>query len=487
MLIFLFLVLLVAIGLVVWYSNNQPTDDFRVKETLRTKNLIVTDASALDTLTMDTALATDLTANTISTGDLDVSGTATINAMSLTTLNAATNIIGGVIHFATELSHFPAPVGGIITIPEGHSYIIGDSIDFLGNQIELHDRSMLSGAFEGGQSITSTGLAVGTPFIHTLGRCGVFELRIENVDTALMMDGTGAGKIFLHDLTFINVPNMGVIADTPRVVLKDLTCLETNNLIFDGSISFIDVGDCIFRPTDGESAIIFNSTLTNGSDVTFRANRFNLTAPSSVGIQVDALPAGQESFIIQLTTFNLSPTSEPILGTTPDDLRVFFTNNVDLPSSRVVGTQYVANNATLTDVITQNTPVLLNTTGLTAGSILARLTFEPGFHGFRSIPNRSRLMQYTASFTVNGQGNNQQIVAWMGKAVGGAAVNLVADRLPGATAQATTDGTRPVTMTISGITFLGLNDLLYPSIANASGIGDILVVSYNLSVFQVPS
>ena len=105
---------------------------------------------------------------------------------------------GDGIQFVNEKKDFGPSVGGVITLEAGKTYYVIGDIDLQGDRLETGGVVTLLGTSSETASITSTGLADGTPLFTSRYTIPVRFITFKNVHTAIYIDddsGANAPRI----------------------------------------------------------------------------------------------------------------------------------------------------------------------------------------------------------------------------------------------------------------------------------------------------
>lgn len=272
-----------------------------------------------------------------------------------------------------DISQFPAPVGGIITLAANTTYVIGDNLnigtfrlDASAGRIGLTCRSNI------GPTLTYTGTS--SMIFSTGGDVSVFDASIDCPN----------GKPFEASAT---VPGTGVFSVLFTRVLNCAGCGDFTDLL---SVTFDTV--TFFNVTGTEGIRLFGSSFTllylfkvflQGTNAGLVA--VDLGVAVSIAIEIiSALvsaPGGAVGISGAAGSANLPPGSigllrdcrfvggiTPISGITQNDIRWLLDNNTGVADTRPDALISFVGNAIATTIGVAGTPVLLAGTWVTIGS-----------------------------------------------------------------------------------------------------------------------
>lgn len=280
------------------------------------------------------------------------------------------SVSGGIntsqIIFVGQKSDFPSPSGGIITLSDNVTYYITDHIDLLGDRLVGGSDTVLIGGSSENCSLTSTGLSAGTPLLYSEYTTPIRHITIKSVDTAIGFDGSD--RVVALDWTgvnFLDVPNVGTIDTCDNFIFSKGALLNSQGLIFTGTLGTIGFDNSIFRGDGTSGAIV---TLDASCVVTrrFRTIYSSFIAfGSTVAVDVNAsatIPT--EAFILDTINFSGGSTYLGGLNHTSNDS--LFINCVGITNTAVNGQLYMQGNATATTI--SNTTDFFKVLGTTTPS-----------------------------------------------------------------------------------------------------------------------
>ena len=275
-----------------------------------------------------------------------------------------------------ELKDFPTPVGGVITLQSGVTYLISGMVNVGTNQIRLSAGTPVVGTTSTNDGIIYTGTAAlfinDGPTPPTLSPIFLNELKLE-VASGRAFGLTVAQSSASFFRIFIPVGDWGVVGATNGVVLDK--CVMANSL---GSVRFFQganillIEDCSFAsaPSTTHALIDLGTSVWTSS---IRLLNIELTTVSGAfGVSGLASNGNLSATAQALATFVFFTGGGTALqNITLDDKNWFFNDNFGTANSKVVGAYGMNANATVT-ALTQNTVTKI--AGTTTGDIQTRFT-----------------------------------------------------------------------------------------------------------------
>lgn len=368
--------------------------------------------------------------------------------------------------YVNSILDFPEPIGGVITLLAGHSYIITTDIDITPNLISCagicsifgisSETSFLRGEVPTGSALISTN----------------YTLPIQNISIeAKTTTGAGKGVVFnidgggvaAFDWDALNIldSNVGTILDATNLIITNSAWLNSGDCIIDGTIGTIGISNSIFSPLGGQTVITLPATLT----VTrrFRAIYSSfLVFGTNKGLDVN-ISAGisPENYI--LDTVNFSGGATYLVGVNQNNVQSLFSNCTGIDNTANVEYYYARANSTTTVITTAGVAVKI-AVATTAG------TYRQGFthdNNNKSTFNRAlpRFFKISVNYSCDSGNNNQVVVSIYKNGV-----------LAGGGNPITTNGTgRAENGSVFNVLSLAENDYIETFIQNNTGTTNITV------------
>jgi hypothetical protein len=257
----------------------------------------------------------------------------------------------GLIVYVYSSADFPTPVGDTHTLVDNVTYVLVGNIDLNGRRLVGARNTVLVGTSPFTSSLTSTGLAVGTPLYTSQWTSTFNNFTIQNVDTALALDdngGLGAPLLVTwNSVHFNNVAHVGRLTDFYSLIADNCAFSGSQDLVFDGSFAIV----CFFKSQlmGATTDPILDVQATASISECFRIIQSMITTPAgAVGIAFDVaatIPA--EAYILDTVKFTGAGTylTGVLSGT-----KTMFTNSPGIDNTSVNGLMYAQNNALSTAI-----------------------------------------------------------------------------------------------------------------------------------------
>jgi len=318
----------------------------------------------------------------------------------------------GDLIFIRYIYDLPASSAGVITLEANKVYFILSNIDLLGSRLQLGENTSILGIGSENCSLTSTGLGASTALISSNYTLPMNEITIKNVGTALDIDGTGnSADLDWTAVNFLNVTNIGTIANCDNFIYDKSAILSSQGLIFDGEFNTIGIGNSILVGDSSVADNIIEVPATATINRRFRIQYSSIiSAGSSLGINVNSSTTiPDEGFI--LDTVNFSGGGTYLSGITESSNISLFSNCVGIENSADISQYYMNSNATVTTIGATGTPV----------KVLGTTTSSPITRKFTNTDNRAtyvgalnRFYKVTVAASVE-SGNNNQVGMYIAK------------------------------------------------------------------------
>jgi hypothetical protein len=278
------------------------------------------------------------------------------------------------VHYVEQLSDLPTPIGNVITIPTGHTYIVvSPNVNIGGNRLYFEKDSCLLGTSSATSKITCS-LGNGEAMITAEG-----SLPMQDITLECNYNGIGALPSFM-DLNGISSPGanidwlcvnftgnvkLGSIRNYSNVVLEFCKIVgQGGELFFEGTFDNIIFQACYVNNNSTSGRIIhFSNSLTINSRIRFTFTPFNVSN-GMTGIHLGPsaiIPV--EGYQFQCVSFEGPGT--PLSGVLPSNNKSFFLECRGVQNSTAIAEYYMTNNTINTVIGTGNTGVFRKVEGIT--------------------------------------------------------------------------------------------------------------------------
>lgn len=308
-----------------------------------------------------------------------------------------------VVVFVATAADFPKTVNGVKFLEDNYTYFIVGEVDLLGDRLVGGSNTVLIGGSSENCTLTSTGLGAGVPLFTTEYTTPIRHISFKDVDTAISIDGT-ARTVALDwtGVNFVNVPNIGTIDNSDNFIFSKGAFLNSEGLLFTGTIGTIGLDNSLFVGSGAVKNII---ELDASCVITrrFRIVYSSIVAiGSTVGINVNASATVPiESYI--LDTVNFSGGGTYLSGITNTSNKALFVRCKGITNTSINGQMYMRDNATATTISDTTTFVKV------AGTTTASADNEKYAHADNRLTNEAiieRKYRISCSLSFNA-GNNQ--------------------------------------------------------------------------------
>ncbi len=261
-----------------------------------------------------------------------------------TSIAALEGDIGNTV-IITQLSDFPDPIAGVITLEVNKVYIISGNIDIGANTINFAFNSVIEGFGALISSITTSSLSALLS--------GLVNARLVTLFAALPVSVVSQNLQLREVSTFGVTGDSVVILDSPEVVIENLHTLDGGIAIrMSGANGFIQISGGEFK-----DFTFFGIDLTNSTVSLLLIDRVIFNSAAGFGIAGLASSGNiGTAAIVQGCAFVGGLT--PLLNITKEDLKWKFDSNINIADSTIVGAMELITNGSSTTLIT-NTPVQL--------------------------------------------------------------------------------------------------------------------------------
>lgn len=329
-------------------------------------------------------------------------------------LEIKANAIGTDIIFVNGLEDLPDPVSGVITLEAGNTYFITGNLDLNGSRLEAGGVITLYGTSSETSSITSTGLADGTPLFTSRYTIPVRFITFKDVHTAIYIDDdSGVNAPVAVDwlgVNFNNVTEIGEIGTVDNFIYNFGAFLNSQGLTFTGTIGTVGIANSLLQgdgTADSILEITSTATITRRfrviySSVIAHTDTTAITVSSSATIPV-------EGFI--LDTVNFSGGSTYVSGITSGDNKSRWSECRGIDNSSALSNYYMTGNATATTITTTGTAVKVAGT-TTSAAITQKFTNTDNKSTYTGAILRD--FKVTVVLSAN-SGNNNEVGIYIAK------------------------------------------------------------------------
>lgn len=390
------------------------------------------------------------------------------------------SLIGGAnnIKIINEVSDFPAPSGGVITLEDNITYYIGSNI-------------VTADRFQCGQNniITSN-----NPFANALIYTGVGTM-FTGSDVSFAVDraviSCANAQAFDFSATAGNSPTFGLNLTTIAQCQKcgtfdNLRSINVTNTGFfdctDGiTLSGVDNWDTVTAlrlRVDGGTNVINGFDLTTSLHRTFELNNYVvLGGVGSIGILGQANNTNiQSGFIASVDQCEFTANVTPLSGITIDDIRFSFLSNSGLQDSTIDANPYLSTSTTVT-INTTGTYEKINQ-GNWLSSEASRLSVSTD-GDVTNLMEKPVKIQINGSVTVEKIGGGSDLIT----------ARLVYNDLPNdpqsVITELGTDNTQPTNIGLVGIFNLEPGDSISIYVANQDSTSNIVVDYAKFALLRV--
>ena len=418
--------------------------------------------------------ATGATGTQGNIGATGATGSGATGATGLTGATGAGTTPNDII-YVNQSSDFPTPVGGVITLDAGKTYIVTTDVDLTGDRLVAGGIVNLLGLSSETSFLTSTGLAGGVPLLSSQYTIVLESISFKDVDTCIDIDGTlRTVALDWENINFINIPNVGVIDTADNFIYETGAFLGAQGLRFTGTVGTIGIANSLFVGLGSAGSIIEIDSNTNVTR-RFRIIYSAIVAfGSTVGVDVDvSATIGDERYI--LDTVNFSGGATYLTGVQSDDNKSLFVSCVGIDNTAVNGQLYMQNNAAVTSILATDTfyKVAGTTTPSTDNEKFShtnnRLTCDAPIA-------RKYLIQCTLSFS----GGNNNVYEF-----GFYDSQLAGIRVPSRTKSTANSGGRAENVVFFCVVNMSSGDYLEVHVANTSTTSDVTVDQMNFVITEI--
>lgn len=370
-----------------------------------------------------------------------------------------------------SLADLPEPTeSGVIELT-GDAYLF-KQVDLEGNTLLVSSSTVITGTSSETSYITSTGLSAGVPMIVINASCPMFSITLKDVDTAIYIaKGVGITSLAIdwNAVNFLNVSNIGEVANPDNFIYTSGAFLNSKGLEFTGVIGTVAFDNSLFSGNGTPGSILsFSSTFEATRRVRFTYSSFVVPA-TETGIDIDASAVIQpEGYIIDSCNFAGIGTYLSGINETSDIAR--FLENRGIDNTRSIGNYYMQNNSEITTISDVGVPVKVE--GVTTANSLNR-KFDHSDNNLLYQGSLNKIFNIHAVASITSS-PNKQIGFYIAK-------NGVV--LPETQMYATTNaGGRFESIAIQGIVELNFEDSIEIWVENATDTDDVVVSFLNVSI-----
>lgn len=315
------------------------------------------------------------------------------------------SISNGLSYQVNSKEDFPAPVGGVITLPANTHWHLMNDIDLQGDRLVCAGTVSIAGSSSETAFLRSTGL-VGQPLISSAYSLPMRNLSIV-ADVAVSLDALGhpGAAIDWIAVNFVNCPTVGTIKDYTNWTILSCAFLNSGGVTLDGTIGTVGAIQTLFDCAPGTTMITVAPTATVSRRIRFIACAWVVLA-GETGIHIDPTAiVPVEGYILQTCNFGGGGTYTT--GVLYSDNKARFEGCRGINNSASVTQYYMSGNSTPTVISATNTYVKIAGTTL-PGSYTERFTLTDNRAEYDGALIGYFRVTATLSLTA---GNNNQIRA----------------------------------------------------------------------------
>jgi hypothetical protein len=434
------------------------------------------------TLATNGQFAVEMTSNT--DGNFAYRGSDGVTRRTALTFGTNPTAIPSSVVFVDSPADLPAVSGGIHTLAADTTYIIAGTVDLVGNRIVCGNNTTIIGAGSSENCrLKSTGLT-GTALITSVYSLPMRSLTIE-ADVALNLNASGTPTAALdwYGVNFNTCGTVGTIANYSNFIATDCAWLSSGAMTFDGTIGTVGFSQCIFTPAATKTALIVASTATITRRFRVIYSAFVATS-GMTGINFStSASVPDENYILDTVNFSGGGTYTTGVTQTSDKCR--WVSCVGVANTVAIAQMYMKNNATATDVITQNVryPMAGTTEFAALSQRFEHVLADNAVRYTSAVPRRVKVL---VSFSLEAA-NNNVIGVYIGKCAAGNSIVPDTDRISDSEVYVTTTGTRPDAGFVQALIDIVENDKIYVIVQNTSAATDVTVKFMHMIVEQAVS
>lgn len=318
---------------------------------------------------------------------------------------AGNPIIATRAQFITTKTDFPAPVAGVVSLPNNTTYFLLNQVDMLGDRFNCGTNIAILGGTADSCGLISTGLAGGSPlFISTSS----LDLRFINLSAPTgrlfdLNDGVGSSLGWLG-IRIFDTPTLGTLQNYANIVVNESIITNSANLTLDGTIASFVSETSLWDGRTGQTTITVPATATFTRR--FRMLYTALTVlPGETGINFSASATIPDEQYI-LDNVNFSGGGTYLAGLTYTSNKAAFFKCTGINNTNAIAQYSMTGNATATVIAVAGTFVKMAGTTV-AGALNQKFN--------TAVTNRA---VYTGAFTADfnvtvfasmRSGNNQSL------------------------------------------------------------------------------
>ena len=378
---------------------------------------------------------------------------------------------------ADSADDFPTAVNGVITIPDGASYLITTDIDITGNRFVLTGDAAFIGVSTSISRLTSTGLGASVALITGTNGLRLNNIEIYSVGTALNLNASAASALDWSDVNFRDVPTVGTIDTYDNIIFETFGFLNSSGLTFSGTFGTIAFNNTIFNASTGSTSLIFDAAIVITRRIRIDKSAFIiLSGETGINLPLGATVPDQNYI---LDTVNFAGGGTYLAGVTFSDNRSSFIRCNGITNTNSIGGLSIINNLVETNIISAGVAVEVAGTS-TPNALNQRFDHDAANNALEYTDSVSGLFVVTVTVTLTAN-NNKVIGLYIAKnTTGTLAPNT--DKISTSEVYATTDGTRPETLSLQSFVELSEGDKIYIVVENETDTTDVTVRYMNVIV-----
>ena len=381
-------------------------------------------------------------------------------------INSASDLPAAVDNAYTLPANSAFYFHGTVTLPDNHYIVCAGDVDIIGDSSES---TFIVGNVAGG--LIRTAYSLPLRFIaltnnNAGGEC--FTL-------------TGDGVANAHDwfgVNFHGACKTGTITDISNFVI--FSCAFFNSgagITFNGSVGTVSMDSVLYSGPTTSIEVTDSAVITRRLRIIYSSL---VVTNSNVGVNVSTsatIPV--EGYILDSVNFS-GGSANYIQGVQFSDDKAKFIECRGITNSASIGSLFIKNNATPTDIITAGERyVVAGTSDVSA--INQRFDHDSANNALEYTSTIERVFKVTGTGTITGTQNNQ-IGLYIGVVRSGNAITPNTDRISESEVYVTASGTRPNSFAVQALVILNNGDKVYPIVQNVSADTDVTVNFINMII-----
>lgn len=300
----------------------------------------------------------------------------------------------------TSLADFPAPIGGVISLPANTDWLIVGEVDLQGNRLACLGICSIFGVSSETSVLKSTGLV--DALITTAYSLPIQNLAITS-DLVFDIDGLGTAALDWEALNLIGCAAIGTIKNVSNFIVGKSLFINSTGCILDGTIGTISFDFSLLSLPPSGALFTVAATCVVQRRIRFAFCTMQIGV-GEVGIDIIAGASIPNDMFILTDIGFTGGSANYIQGIAANDNRNRWEGCRNIQNDTNLAFYYMSNNATATVIAAINTYV--DIAGTTTASDLQRFTHSNNRADYVGVLNRSFTASATATLTA---GNNQNV------------------------------------------------------------------------------